>query len=194
MDIKIRAVIFDLDGVIVSTDEYHYQAWKNIADEQHIDFNREINNRLRGVSRMVSLNIILEKANRTYTESEKLRLANRKNELYKSLLSKLTSNDLFPGAIEIPRKLKEKGFLIAIGSSSKNATYILKQLGLDGIFDTVSSGNNITHSKPNPEVFLKAAEMLGVSPRECAVVEDAVTGIDACLIHRPLIRKSFKQR
>ena len=175
----IKAVIFDLDGVIVSTDDCHYRAWKKMADEEGIYFDREINNRLRGVSRMASLEIVLEKANREYSEKEKQEIAERKNNYYKELICELTPNDILPGAIETLEQLKENGIKIAIGSSSKNTPIILKQIGLDNYFDAVSDGNNITHSKPDPEVFLKAAEMLGIAPEDCMIVEDADAGIEA---------------
>ena len=175
----IKTVIFDLDGVIVSTDDCHYRAWKKMADEEGIYFDREINNRLRGVSRMASLEIVLEKANREYSEKEKQEMAERKNNYYKELICELTPNDILPGAIETLEQLKENGIKIAIGSSSKNTPIILKQIGLDSYFDAVSDGNNITHSKPNPEVFLKAAEMLNIAPEDCMIVEDADAGIEA---------------
>ncbi len=175
----IKAVIFDLDGVIVSTDDCHYRAWKKMADEEGIYFDREINNRLRGVSRMASLDIVLERADKEYSESEKQALAERKNNYYKELICELTPNDILTGAMETLEKLKENGIKIAIGSSSKNTPIILKQIGLDNFFDAVSDGNNITHSKPDPEVFLKAAEMLKTAPEDCMIVEDADAGIEA---------------
>lgn len=175
----IKAVIFDLDGVIVSTDDCHFRAWKRMADEEGIYFDREINNRLRGVSRMASLDIVLERSKREYSESEKQELAERKNEYYKELICELTPDDILPGVMDKLENLKENGIKIAIGSSSKNTPIILKQIGLDGYFDAVSDGNNITHSKPDPEVFLKAAEMLNIPPEDCMIVEDADAGIEA---------------
>ena len=175
----IKAVIFDLDGVIVSTDDCHYRAWKKMADEEGIYFDREINNRLRGVSRMASLEIVLEKANREYSEKEKQEMAERKNNYYKELICELTPDDILTGVTEKLNELKENGIKIAIGSSSKNTPIILKQIGLERYFDAVSDGNNITHSKPDPEVFLKAAEMLGIAPEDCMIVEDADAGIEA---------------
>ena len=175
----IKAVIFDLDGVIVSTDNCHYRAWKKMADEEGIYFDREINNRLRGVSRMASLDIVLERADKEYSKSEKQELAERKNNYYKELICELTPDDILPGAMETLKKLKENDIKIAIGSSSKNTPIILKQIGLDNFFDAVSDGNNITHSKPDPEVFLKAAEMLKIAPEDCMIVEDADAGIEA---------------
>ncbi len=178
---KIKAVIFDLDGVIVSTDEFHYRAWKQIADKQGIYFDHTINNRLRGVSRMESLNILLERAKRTYSESEKMELASQKNEVYRASLSELSKKYLLPDVEKTLSELKAMKISIAIGSSSKNTPLILKQIGLDKTFDAVVDGNSITHSKPDPEVFIKAAEMLNVLPKYCAVVEDANAGIDAAI-------------
>ena len=177
----MKGIIFDLDGVIVSTDKLHYAAWKKMADDESIYFDEQINNRLRGVSRMASLEIILEKANKTYTDEEKLALAEKKNNLYRELLKELTPADRLPGVTKTLEELKARGFKLAIGSSSKNTPQILKYIGLDGFFDAVSDGNNITHSKPDPEVFLKAAEMLGLSPAECYIVEDSTAGIEAGL-------------
>lgn len=176
---KYKGIIFDLDGVICSTDEYHYQAWKAMADTIGVPFDRTINNRLRGVSRMESLDIILEKTSQVYTETQKNELATQKNEIYKKLLSNMTQEDLRDEVKNTLDALRARGLLLAIGSSSKNAPFILKQLGLDGYFDAVSDGNNIVRSKPNPEVFLKAAQMLGLTPADCLVVEDAVSGAEA---------------
>lgn len=176
---EFDAIIFDLDGVICYTDEYHYRAWKAIADNNGIPFDRTINNRLRGVSRMASLEIILEKSACPFSDAEKEALAAQKNEIYKQLLSEMTPDDLPKEVKRTLDKLREKQYLLAIGSSSKNAPFILQQIGLGGYFDAVSDGNNITHSKPHPEVFLKAAQMLNVAPSRCLVVEDAVSGAQA---------------
>ncbi|ADQ08041.1 beta-phosphoglucomutase [Caldicellulosiruptor hydrothermalis 108] len=175
----IKGVIFDLDGVIVSTDSLHYLAWKKIADKEGIYFDEEINHRLRGVSRIESLNILLEKANRVYTEEEKMRLADEKNNYYIELLKNLTPNDVLPGIIKVLKVLKEKGIKIAIGSSSKNAKVILERIGLLNSFDAISDGNDITRSKPFPDVFLVTAQKLWLKPEHCLVVEDAVAGIKA---------------
>ncbi|MED4225277.1 beta-phosphoglucomutase [Neobacillus cucumis] len=176
---KISAVIFDLDGVIVSTDEYHYQAWKQISGQENIYFDRKINERLRGVSRMESLDIILSHSDKAYSESEKQQLALRKNDIYCELLNKLSPNDILPGVINLLISLKARDIKIAIGSSSKNTPFILEQIGLTANFDAIADGNCIKNSKPDPEVFLLAAKMLGVNPQECAVIEDAQAGIDA---------------
>ena len=175
----IKAVIFDLDGVICFTDEYHYQAWKKLSDRLGIYFDREINNRLRGVSRMASLDIILERAEREYSEEEKLAFATEKNETYRALLANMSPADLSDEVRGTLCELKRRGYPMSIGSSSKNTKFILERIGLSGFFDAVSDGTNITRSKPDPEVFLKAAEFLGVEPENCLVVEDAVAGIQA---------------
>ena len=181
MQNQILGVIFDLDGVIVSTDDCHYLAWKRMADEEGIAFNRKINERLRGVSRMESLNIILEKANRAYSEEEKYALAARKNGYYVELISALSQNDILPGAMDTLQKLKEKGIKIAVGSSSRNTPVILERIGLADFFDAVADGNMIKKSKPDPEVFLLAAQLLKLSPENCLVVEDADAGVRAAV-------------
>ncbi len=175
----MKAVIFDLDGVIVSTDNCHYKAWKKMCDEEGIYFDEIINNRLRGVSRAESLEIILERASKEYSDSEKLQMMTRKNGYYLEYIKELTPCDILPGVMKNLEALKENGIKIAIGSSSKNTPVILKQIGLNGYFDAVSDGNNIKNSKPDPEVFLKAADMLGIDYADCLVVEDADAGIIA---------------
>ena len=172
-----KGIIFDLDGVICHTDKYHYQAWKKLADRLGIYFDETINNRLRGVSRMESLNIILERADKTYTEQEKEAFATEKNEVYKELLKQMTPEELSPEVKDTLEELRNRGILLSIGSSSKNAGFILNRLGLGDFFDAVSDGNNISHSKPDPEVFLKAAEFLQLPASECLVVEDAEAGL-----------------
>ncbi|ODS32829.1 MAG: beta-phosphoglucomutase [Candidatus Scalindua rubra] len=176
---SIKGVIFDLDGVIVSTDEYHYQGWQRLADEERIYFDREINERLRGVSRMESLEIILEKSDRVYSQDEKIKLAERKNNYYRELLKKITPDDILPGVRNVLEELKRRSIKIAIGSSSKNSPTILERIGLDTCFDATSDGNDIKNSKPDPEVFLIAAKRLSLSPEECLVVEDAGAGVEA---------------
>lgn len=175
-----KAVIFDLDGVICTTDEYHYQAWKKMADGMNIYFDRTINNRLRGVSRMESLEIILEQYHGpALSEERKVELATQKNDLYRESLHQMSPADLSEEVKTTLDALRAAGLKLAIGSSSKNTPFILGQLGLGNYFDAVSDGNNITRSKPDPEVFLKAAEMLGLAPSDCLVVEDAVSGAQA---------------
>ena len=172
----MKAIIFDLDGVICHTDEYHYQAWKAMADGLGVYFDREINNRLRGVSRMASLEIILEQYHGVLSQAEKEALATQKNELYKESLKNMSTADLSDAVKTTLEVLRQRGYKLAIGSSSKNAPFILQQLGLGSFFDAISDGNNIIHSKPDPEVFVKAAQMLCIPVEECLVVEDAVSG------------------
>ncbi len=175
----VKAIIFDLDGVIVTTDEYHYQAWKALADSLGVPFDRAKNNRLRGVSRMASLEIVLEESSVCYSAEEKAALAARKNEIYVSLLENVHPSDALPGVVETLQALKERGVKIAIGSSSKNTKNILGRLELLETFDAIADGTDITRSKPDPEVFLCAARKLGMAPADCAVVEDASAGIQA---------------
>lgn len=174
-----KAVIFDLDGVICFTDKYHYLAWKKMADGMGIYFDETINNRLRGVSRMESLEIILERCDRELSPEEKQALAEKKNKTYVELLGQMTEKDLSSEVKETLDALRERGLKLAIGSSSKNAKFILERLGLKDYFDAVSDGTNISKSKPDPEVFLKAAEFLHTAPADCLVVEDAKAGIEA---------------
>ena len=177
---KIKAIIFDLDGVIVSTDKFHYQAWKQIADSLGIPFDEKMNYRLRGVSRRESLERILEGYSGTpLTEREKEKLAEQKNDIYRKMLQQMTPEDVAPEVRETLRILRERGYRTALGSSSKNAKFILEKTELTNAFDAVSDGTNITKSKPDPEVFLKAAEFLKEQPEYCLVVEDAKAGIEA---------------
>ncbi len=181
LKLKYKAVIFDLDGVIVCTDECHYKGWKKLADEEGIYFDREINQRLRGVSRMESLEIVLEKANKAYTAEEKAEMAERKNNFYREYIKDLTPADVLPGVMDFCEKLRAQGVKLAIGSSSKNTPAILKGIGLDTYFDAVADGNQITKSKPDPEVFLLAAKLVGIAPADCMVVEDAEAGVEAAI-------------
>ena len=174
-----KAVIFDLDGVICFTDKYHFQAWKKLADRLGIPFDEEVNKRLLGISRMDSLEIILEKSRVKYSQEEKEALAAEKNEDYKVLLQQMSEADLSEEVKTTLQELRKRGYKLAIGSSSKNAKMILGRLGLGDFFDAISDGTNISKSKPDPEVFLKAAQFLGENPADCLVVEDAAAGIEA---------------
>jgi beta-phosphoglucomutase len=175
----LRAVIFDLDGVLVSTDEFHYRAWQRLADEEGLPFDREANHRLRGVGRMESLEILLERSPRPYTPEAKAALADRKNRYYRESLTALSPRDVLPGVREILRGLKARGVKVAVASSSRNAPEILRRAGLAEAADATTDGNDITRSKPDPEVFRLAAERLGLAPAECLVVEDAGSGVEA---------------
>lgn len=175
----IDAIVFDLDGVICSTDQYHYLAWKELADGLGISFDAQMNQKLRGVSRMDSLEIILGQHRSEYTLQEKLVLAEKKNEIYRRYLSAMTPSDLPEDVRQTLQTLRRRGYLLAIGSSSKNTRQILNQLGLGDFFDAVADGTQITQSKPHPEVFLLAASLLGVLPENALVIEDAESGIRA---------------
>mgnify|MGYP002626599627 CR=1 FL=1 len=178
---RYKGIIFDLDGVICSTDEYHYLAWKALADRLGIPFDRERNNLLRGVSRMASLEIILEKSCTTYSDVEKAAFAEEKNATYRQLLGRMSPKDLPDDVQNTLKALRAADIKLAIGSSSKNTPFILERIGLESFFDAVADGNCITHSKPHPEVFLKAAGMISLSPQECLVVEDAHAGVEAAI-------------
>lgn len=177
---KIKGIIFDLDGVIVFTDHYHYLAWKEMADGIDTYFDETINNRLRGVSRMASLEIVLERyEGKPLSDDDKIKLAERKNALYVEYLKQMTPADVSVEVTDTLAELRKRGYKLAIGSSSKNAKFILERVGITSYFDAISDGTNITKSKPDPEVFVKASEFLGLKANECAVVEDAFAGIDA---------------
>lgn len=178
---KYKGIIFDLDGVICSTDQYHYEAWKMLADKIEVYFDKVINQRLRGVSREASLDIILENSEKEYSYEEKQDFLKIKNNYYKLLLEKMTPAQLDDDVKKTLDALKEKNIRMAIGSSSKNTSFILSRLGLDNYFDAVSDGMNITKSKPDPEVFIKAANMLKLKPQDCLIVEDALAGVEAAL-------------
>lgn len=176
---EYRAIIFDLDGVICHTDQYHYQAWKRMAEPLGIPFDQRINQRLRGVSRMQSLEILLEAYPGALSDEKKQQLTEEKNQYYRELLGRMTPADLDPDVWETLEQLRSRGVTMAIGSSSRNAGFILQRLGLGDYFDAVVDGNAITHSKPHPEVFLLAAEALHQPARCCLVVEDAPAGVQA---------------
>lgn len=179
MDVK--ACIFDLDGVIVDTAVYHFKSWKRLADELGINFTLHDNERLKGVSRMRSLEIILEIGNVTKTEAEQLELASRKNEWYTEMISKMKPDEVLPGAKEFLQLVKNAGIKTALGSASKNAGIILEKTGLTPFFDAVIDGNHVSKAKPDPEVFLKGAEAVQVDPKYCVVFEDAIAGVEAAL-------------
>lgn len=172
-----KGVIFDLDGVICHTDQYHYKAWKKIADKLGIYFDEKVNDRLRGVSRLESFRIILENYDGAMSESQMQAYITEKNEQYRLLLREMSPADLDPRIQEMLDLLRCRGKKLAIGSSSKNARFILQRLGILEYFDAISDGNNIEKSKPDPEVFLKAAQFLNLSPACCLVAEDAKAGL-----------------
>jgi len=175
----IEACLFDLDGVVVDTAKYHFIAWKALAEELGFEFTLEDNERLKGVSRMQSLEILLEIGNLRVSDREKLAMAEKKNALYVSYIEKMTPEETLPGVEQFLQELRTAGIRIALGSASKNAPMILERIQLSGMFDAIVDGNSITEAKPNPEVFLKGAEKLGVLPENCVVFEDAIAGIEA---------------
>lgn len=174
-----KACIFDLDGVIVDTVSAHYIAWKAMADELNIPFTEEENEHLKGVSRIDSMKRILAMGNIEKSEQEIIDYTTRKNDIYVEIISKMTPADILPGVVEFIKLLREHKVAIAIGSSSKNTPTILKAVGLDKTFDAIVDGNQVTLSKPDPEVFLKGAQKLGLAPEECIVLEDAISGVEA---------------
>jgi len=176
---NLQAVIFDLDGVITNTSEYHYQAWQRLADDEGLPFDRQMNEQLRGVARRASLEFIL--AGQSATEEQIAEMMARKNRYYVEMLGQITPADLLSGAVDLLQELRAAGVKTAIGSASKNAGTVLAALGISDLIDAVADGYSVENPKPAPDLFLKAAEMLGVTPGACAVVEDAAAGIDAAL-------------
>jgi len=177
--LKIKACLFDLDGVVVDTARYHYLAWKKIADRLGINFSVIDNERLKGVSRMQSLDILLEIGKINVDQMEKEKLATAKNNLYNTYIQKMTPDEILPGVIRFLDELRAGGMLIALGSASKNAMSILEKIRITDKFNAVIDGNKVSKAKPDPEVFLKGAIELGIDPQECLVFEDAQAGIDA---------------
>ncbi len=175
----IEACIFDLDGVVVDTAKYHFIAWKALAEELGFVFTLEDNERLKGVSRKQSLEILLEIGKKQFSETEKLAMAEKKNTLYVTYIEKMTPEEILPGVEKFLQELKSNEIKTALGSASKNAPMILERIGLTGFFDVIVDGNSISEAKPNPEVFLKGAEKLGVQPEHCVVFEDAIAGVEA---------------
>lgn len=176
---KYKAALFDLDGVIVDTAKYHYLAWKRLAKELGFDFTEKDNERLKGVSRMRSLEILLEVGGLNFSEEEKLKLAEKKNNWYVEYITKMDESEILPGAKECLIKLREKGVKISLCSASKNAQLILNNLKIKHLFDAIIDGTKTSKAKPDPEVFLLGAKELGVLPEECVVFEDAEAGIEA---------------
>lgn len=178
---EIKAFIFDLDGVITDTAEYHYQAWKRLADEENIPFAPEDYDQLRGVSRRRALELLLGEHLTKYSEEQILEMMDRKNGYYQKLLTLLTRENFLPGIPKLLKDLKNRGIKIAIGSASKNTRTILSRLGVLDEFDAISDGYSAHRAKPAPDVFLHAAKLLGLKPEECVVVEDAEAGVEAAL-------------
>ncbi|MEA5401474.1 beta-phosphoglucomutase [Arcicella sp. DC2W] len=176
---KIKACLFDLDGVIVDTAVYHFQAWRRLANELGFDFTEHQNEQLKGISRMESLELILNWGNVSLTEAEKVEWATRKNDWYLDLVKLMTPNEVLPGVAKFLTDLREAGIKIALGSASKNSKLILERINMLDYFDAIIDGNNITKGKPDPQVFLMGAEATNALPSECVVFEDAVAGVQA---------------
>jgi beta-phosphoglucomutase len=178
---RTLACIFDLDGVIVDTARYHFLAWKRLTDQLGIHFTEEDNERLKGVSRIASLDIILEIGNIDADANQKHEYATRKNQWYVEYISKMAPDEILPGSLSFIKELRNSGILVAIGSASKNTPMILERVGISDMFDAIADGNIVKKAKPDPEVFLKAAELLSIKPSRCVVFEDAVAGVQAAL-------------
>lgn len=178
---QTKACIFDLDGVIVDTAKYHFLAWKRLADQLKINFTEKDNERLKGVSRMASLEIILELGKMHVDGATRLKYATLKNEWYVGYISTMTPDEILPGSIEFINELRSTGIKVGLGSASKNTPMILERVGMRHLFDAVADGNIVHKAKPDPEVFITAAKMLGVEPQFCIVFEDAVAGVEAAL-------------
>jgi beta-phosphoglucomutase len=177
----IKACIFDLDGVIVDTAVYHYKAWKRLANELGFDFTEEDNEKLKGVSRTRSLELILQWGGVTKTDAEKEELATRKNNWYVEMISHMTPEEILPGAKEFLQVCIDAGIKTALGSASKNSMTILQKTGIAHFFNAVIDGNKVSKPKPDPEVFLKGAEELNIPPANCVVFEDAIAGVEAAI-------------
>ena len=178
----LKAVLFDLDGVIVDTAKFHYVAWKALADRLNVYFDEEINERLKGVSRMASLDIILERSEADYSDEEKAALATEKNENYVAMVQKLTPAGILPGVVDFLTELQEAGIKSAVCSASKSAGMIIDLLDLNGYFDAVLGGADVSRPKPDPEIFELARDRFGLTSDECLVVEDAYAGVEAAKI------------
>jgi beta-phosphoglucomutase len=173
----VKAFIFDLDGVLTDTAEYHFLGWKRLADEEGLPFSRLDNEALRGIPRRASLMVLLK--GRTFPEEKLLEMMDRKNRYYQELIKQITPKDLLPGARELLVEIRAAGLKIAIGSASKNTNEVVDRLGIRGLLDAISDGNSVARQKPAPDLFLHAAAQLGLPPLECVVVEDATAGVEA---------------
>lgn len=178
---SIKACIFDLDGVIVDTAVYHYKAWKRLANSLGFDFTEEQNEKLKGVSRVRSLELILQWGGITKTAAEQEVLATEKNTWYVEMISHMKPDEILPGAKEFVQACRDAGIKTALGSASKNSMMILEKIGMVDLFDAIIDGNKVSKAKPDPEVFLKGAEAVGVAPAGCVVFEDAIAGIEAAI-------------
>ena len=180
MEQKTKGAIFDLDGVVVDTAKYHYLAWDRLAGEMGFRLDSSVNERLKGVSRMDSLEIVLQAGGiGGISQEEKLRLAQRKNGYYQEMIKEISPSELLPGTVEFIKKLKERNYKTALGSASKSGGLILKRLGIISLFDVVVDGNQVSRAKPDPEVFFTAADRMEIPYEDCVVIEDAGAGVRA---------------
>ena len=177
----IRGCIFDLDGVIVDTARYHFLAWKRLAKELGHDLTEDENERLKGVSRMQSLQIVLDLASVALTDEEKAILADKKNRWFVEYVERMTPDEIFPGVLDLIRELKGEGIRVGLASSSKNAQTVVRLLEIKDEFEAIVDGSMIMNTKPDPEIFLKTAKQLNVQPHTCVVIEDAEAGVEAAL-------------
>ncbi len=177
----IKACIFDLDGVIVDTAKYHFLAWKRLAAELGFEFTKENNERLKGVSRMHSLEILFELGNINLSQEKKEELAAKKNEWYREYILKMKPDEILPGVLNFLEDLKKNKIKIALGSASRNAFTILERVSIKKYFDAIIDGTKVSKAKPNPEIFLKAAHSVGEKPENCVVFEDAQAGVEAAI-------------
>lgn len=175
----IQACIFDLDGVIVDTARYHYLAWSRLAQELGITFTLSDNERLKGVSRMESLNILLSIGNKTFNAEQKEELATRKNHWFVEYIEHMNPSEIFPGVLDLLREIKENGLRLGLASSSKNAPQVIRALNISGLFDAIVDGSMVKNAKPDPEIFLLTANNLGVPAGSSVVFEDAAAGVEA---------------
>jgi beta-phosphoglucomutase len=178
----IQGFIFDLDGVLTDTAEFHYRAWQKLADEEHLPFDRQANEALRGVARRKSLMLIV--GDRQYSEDQIQEMMERKNRYYVESIQTITPKNLLPGGLELLKELRQAGIKIAIGSASKNARNVIEKLHLNDYVDQIADGNSVQQPKPAPDLFLYAANLLGLKPSQYVVVEDAAVGIEAAIAAR----------
>lgn len=176
---EIKAFIFDLDGVLVDTAEFHYRGWKRLADEEGIPFDRKANEALRGIPRRESLLLILQ--DRSFPEVKIQEMMERKNQYYVEFIQEITPSDMLPGALELLQDIRHSGLKSAIGSASKNTCQVVEKLGIEPLIDAISDGYSVENPKPAPDLFLHAAGQLGLPPAQCVVVEDATAGIQAAI-------------
>lgn len=176
---RFKAVIFDLDGVLIDTEPYHFETWAQLAKENNLEYNISIGSNMRGKTRDQSLATLLKHNNKQVETEVFEQMMLRKNELYLTLINALTADNLLPGAYTLLQTLADKQIKMGLASSSRNASYLIEKMGISPFFDAIVDGNEVQHSKPNPEIFLRCAEKLAVSPLDCVVIEDSISGVAA---------------